>query len=230
MIGIGIGPGDPDLITLKGLRALQSAPVLAYPAPEKGESLARAIVAPHLDGHHIEICIRMPMLPLRFPAQEVYDWAAKKIGRYLTKGCNVVCLCEGDPFVYGSFSYLFERMTQNYEVQVIPGVSSITACAAALGFPLATRYDTLGVLPATLDESSLRARLNALDAAAIIKVGRHLGKVRHLLTALGVIDNAYYIEYATMAAERALPLSQTENIHAPYFSMVLVHKRGSAWC
>ena len=90
--------------------------------------------------------------------------------------------------------------------------------------------DTLGVLPATLDEPSLRARLNTLDAAAIIKVGRHLGKIRHLLTALGIIDDAYYIEYATMVAQRTLPLSQTENIHAPYFSMVLVHKRGSVWC
>ena len=185
---------------------------------------------PHLDGHHTEICIRIPMLPSRFPAREIYDWAAKEIGRYLTEGHNVACLCEGDPFVYGSFSYLFERMTHDHEVQIIPGVSSITACAAALGLPLATRNDTLGILPATLDESSLRVRLNALDAAAIIKVGRHLNKVRHLLAALGIIDNAYYIEYATMVAERALPLSQTENIHAPYFSMVLVHKRGSVWC
>ena len=81
LTGIGIGPGDPELITLKGLKAIQSAPVLAYPAPEHGESLARQIVAPHLDGHHIEICMRMPMVTARFPAREVYDWAAVEIAK-----------------------------------------------------------------------------------------------------------------------------------------------------
>ena len=230
LVGIGVGPGDPDLITVKGLAALRAAPVLAYPAPDTGESLARAIVAPHLEGtNRVEIAIRMPMVAARFPAQEVYDRAALEIGTHLDAGRDVACLCEGDPFFYGSFSFLFQRMVDRYPVRVIPGVSSLTACAAAVGAPLATRGDVLAVVPATLDEAALRARLAAVDAAAIIKVGRHLAKVRAVIDSLGLSAGAHYVEHATMESERSMPLSDVTNFQAPYFSMVLVHRRGFAW-
>ena len=230
LIGIGVGPGDPDLITVKGLAALRAAPVLAYPAPETGESLARAIVAPHLeDMTKIEIAIRMPIVAARFPAQEVYDRAAVQIGEHLDAGRDVACICEGDPFFYGSFSFLFQRMAGRYPARVIPGVSSLTACAAVLGVPLATRNDVLAVVPATLAEADLRARLSEVDAAAIIKVGRHLEKVRAVLDSLGLAAGARYVEHATMASERSVPLSEAAGARAPYFSMVLVHRRGTAW-
>ena len=230
LVGIGVGPGDPDLITLKGLRALRAAPVLAYPAPETGESLARAIAAPHLEGaSKIEIPIRMPMVVARFPAREVYDRAARAIGGHLDAGRDVACLCEGDPFFYGSFSFLFQRMVERYPVRVIPGVSSLTACAAAAGAPLATRSDVLAVVPASLGEAELRARIEAADAAAVIKVGRHLAKVRAVLDSLGLLAGAHYIERATMESERRLPLAEVTDARGPYFSMVLVHRRGFAW-
>ena len=230
LIGIGVGPGDPDLITVKGLAALRAAPVLAYPAPETGESLARAIVAPHLEGTvKTEFAIRMPMVAARFPAQEVYDRAAQAIGGHLDAGRDVACLCEGDPFFYGSFSFLFQRMVERYPVRVIPGVSSLTACAASVGAPLATRNDVLAVVPATLDAAELRARLAAVDAAAVIKIGRHLAKVRAVLDSLGLTAGAHYVEHATMESERRLPLAEVAGAQAPYFSMVLVHRRGFAW-
>ena len=230
LIGIGVGPGDPDLITVKGLAALRAAPVLAYPAPEAGESFARTIVAPHLDGAaRIEIPIRMPMVAARFPAQEVYDRASRTIGGHLDAGRDVACLCEGDPFFYGSFSFLFQRMIERYAVRVIPGVSSLTACAASAGAPLATRNDVLAVVPATLDEAALRARIEAVDAAAVIKVGRHLAKVRTVLDSLGLTAGAHYVEHATMQSERRLPLAEVAGAQAPYFSMILVHRRGFAW-
>ena len=230
LVGIGVGPGDPDLITVKGLAALKAAPVLAYPAPETGESLARAIVAPHLEGMtKTEIAIRMPIVAARFPAQEVYDRAAREISAHLDAGHDVACLCEGDPFFYGSFSFLFQRMVGRYPARVIPGVSSLTACAASAGAPLATRNDVLAVVPATLGEDELRARLADVEAAAIIKVGRHLEKVRTVLDSLGLSGKAHYVEHATMESERILPLSQAGGARAPYFSMVLVHRRGSAW-
>ena len=230
LVGIGVGPGDPDLITVKGLAALRAAPVIAYPAPETGESLARAIVAPHLDGtERVEIAIRMPMVAARFPAQEVYDRAARAIGVHLDAGRDVACLCEGDPFFYGSFSFLFQRMVERYPVRVIPGVSSLTACAAAVGAPLATRGDVLAVVPATLEEPELRDRLAAVDAAAIIKVGRHLAKVRAVVDSLGLSAGARYVEHATMESECSMPLSDATQAEAPYFSMVLVHRRGFAW-
>jgi precorrin-2/cobalt-factor-2 C20-methyltransferase len=229
LYGLGIGPGDPELITLKALRILRASPVLAYPAADDQDSLARAIVAEHLPEGQIEIPIRMPMRVERFPAQEVYDWAAEAIGEHLAAGRDVACLCEGDPFFYGSFSFLFERMVKTCRVQVVPGVSSLTGCAAVSGAPLATRDDVLTVIPATLDEAAIIERLNTTDAAAIIKVGRHLDKVRRALDACGLTDKATYVERATMANQRTIPLLEVDAGAAPYFSMILVHRRGAAF-
>ena len=231
LYGIGIGPGDPELLTLKAFRVLQEVPVIAYPAPETGESLARKIVAPHLDAlpQRIEIAIRMPMLASRFPAQEVYDWAKAEISGHLAAGRDVAVLCEGDPFFYGSFMYLFARMAEAGNVRVIPGVSSLTACAARLGAPLAARNDVLSVIPAPLPESVLADRLAVVEAAAIIKVGRHFEKVRKVLSSLGLEERSRYVEHATMEDERILPLDAVADGVAPYFSMILVHKRGEAW-
>ena len=229
LYGLGVGPGDPELITLKALRLLRSAPVIAYPAPEHGDSLARAIVAGHLPGGQTEIAIRMPMLVERFPAQEIYDRAAIEIGAHLEAGRDVAVLCEGDPFFYGSFMYLFGRMAERFPVEVVPGVSSLTACSAALGAPLVARNDVLTVLPAPLPAELLRARLALTDAAAIMKLGRHFPKVRAVLDELDLTRRARYIERATLNNQRILPLDQVETDAVPYFSMILVHRRGEAW-
>ncbi len=230
LYGVGIGPGDPDLITLKGLRCIRRVPVIAYPAPPEGDSLARAIVAPHLPGGQTEIVIRMPMVAARFPAREVYDHAAREIGGELEAGRDVAVLCEGDPFFYGSFMYLFGRMAERYPVEVIPGVCSLTACAAVLGAPLVARDDVLTVVPATLEAGELRRRLaEGGEAAAIVKVGRNLAKVRGVLADLGLADDARYVEHATMASQNILPLAAVADGAAPYFSMILVHRRGEAW-
>jgi precorrin-2/cobalt-factor-2 C20-methyltransferase len=229
LYGLGIGPGDPDLITLKALKLLRAAPVLAYPAPERGESLARAIVAQHLPGTQTEVAIRMPIVAERFPARAVYDSAATELGAHLRAGRDVAVLCEGDPFFYGSFMYLFGRMAERFPVEVVPGVSSLTACAAVLGAPLAARNDVLVVLPATLDAGELRSRLADVEAAAVIKIGRHFAKVRDVLLGLGSAERARYVEHATMASQRILALDQVDASSVPYFSMILVHKRGEAW-
>ena len=230
LYGLGIGPGDPELITVKALRLLQACPVLAYPAPETGESLARRIVAPHLNGHAPEeFAIRMPMVAARFPAQEVYDKAGEVLAGHLEAGRDVAVLCEGDPFFYGSFMYLFGRMADRFSVEVVPGVSSLTACAAVLDAPLAARNDVLTVVPAPLDDATVKARLEACEAAAIIKVGRHFARIRGLLVELGLEDQARYVEHATMPDQKVLPLDQVGADQAPYFSMILLHKRGTAW-
>ena len=229
LYGLGVGPGDPELITLKALRILERASVLAYPAPEEGESLVRGIVAGYLDGHHEEICIRMPMVAARFPAREVYDRAAVELGRHLDAGRDVAMLCEGDPFFYGSFMYMFGRMAARHTVEVVPGVSSLMACAATLGAPLAARNDMLSVLPATLSDEALEQRIRAADAVAVIKVGRHLPRVRAVIEGMGLTANARYVEHATMASEKILPLGDVPEDAAPYFSMILLHARGDAW-
>ncbi len=229
LYGLGIGPGDPDLITVKALRILQGAPVIAYPAPEQGESLARGIVAPHLSGGKTEVVMRMPLVEARFPAQAVYERAAEELGAHLEAGRDVAVLCEGDPFFYGSFMYLFGRMAERFTVEVVPGVSSLTACAAVLGAPLAARNDVLTVVPAPLAEAVLKDRLAETEAAAIIKIGRHFAKVRRVLDELGLSKRARYVEHATMESQKILPLDAVGEDGVPYFSMILVHRRGAAW-
>ncbi len=227
--GLGVGPGDPELITLRALRLLRAAPVVAYPAPESGASLAREIAAPHLPGGQVEIAIRMTLAAGQFPAAEVYDRAADEIGGHLAAGRDVAVLCEGDPFFYGSFMYLFGRLAERHRVEVVPGVSSLTAAAAVLAAPLAARNDRLTVVPAPLDEAALAAAIEAADAVAVIKLGRHFAKVHTVLRRLGLADRARYVEHATMASERIATLSEVDPARVPYFSMVLAHKRGEAW-
>jgi precorrin-2/cobalt-factor-2 C20-methyltransferase len=227
--GLGVGPGDPELVTVKALRLLRAAPVVAYPAPEGGQSFARAIVARWLSPAQREIVIGIPMESARFPAQAVYDRAAEEIAIHLAADRDVAVLCQGDPFFYGSFMYLFGRLAERFVVEVVPGVSSLTACAAAARWPLAARADTLMVLPASLAEAALADRLAGADAAAIIKLGRHFAKVRGLLERLGVAKDAFYIERASLENERVLPLAAVDAATVPYFSMILLHRRGAAW-
>ena len=229
VLGLGVGPGDPELITVKALRLLREAAVVAYPAPENGASFARAIVARWLSPAQREIVIRIPIESARFPAQAVYDEAARRIAAELEGGSSVAVLCQGDPFFHGSFMYLFARLAERFPVEVVPGVSSLTACAAAARWPLAAREDVLIALPAALGEQQLKCRLAEVEAAAIIKLGRHFAKVRSVLEALGLAANARYVERASLASERVLPLDAVDAASVPYFSMILVHRRGAAW-
>ncbi len=227
--GLGVGPGDPELVTLKAHRILSEVPVIAWPAPEKGESLARSIVAGYLTGSQTEIAIRMPLDINRFPVEEVYRQAADEIGRHLDDGRDVAAICEGDPFFYGSFMYLFGRIARKHRVEVVPGVSSLMACPAAAGMPLAARDDVLLVCPGVLDEDEMTRRLAGVEAAAIIKVGRHLAKIRRVLDSLDLLDRACYVEHATMGNQVVMPLQNVGYSAGPYFSMILVHRRGEAW-
>lgn len=227
--GIGVGPGDPELLTLKALRLVRAAPVIAYPAPEQGESFARAIAAPHLPGGQAEIAIRMPLGDGAFPKAEIYDGAADAIAAHAAAGRDVAVLCEGDPFFYGSFMYLFARLSGRCAVQIVPGVSSLMACADAAGAPLAARNDVLTVIPAPLPEGELKRRLGEAEAAAVVKLGRHLGKLRRVLGELGLVERTRYVERASLPNQRVLALAEVAEDAAPYFSMLLVHKRGEAW-
>jgi precorrin-2/cobalt-factor-2 C20-methyltransferase len=223
--GLGVGPGDPELLTLKALCILRAAPVIAYPAPDVGDSFARAVVAPHLPGGQEEIAIRMPLGDGQFPKAEIYERAADTILRHVGAGRDVAVLCEGDPFFYGSFLYLYERLVDRCAVEVIPGVSSLMACAGVAGRPLVRRNETLTVLPAPLPDDALRPHLLSADAVAIVKVGRHLGRIRRLLAACARLDDACLVERATLANQRLAALRDLRDEAAPYFSMVLVPSR-----
>jgi precorrin-2/cobalt-factor-2 C20-methyltransferase len=226
LYGIGVGPGDPELMTLKAIRILRAVPVIAYPAPDPGESAARAIAAEFIPAGRTEIAIRVPMRPGKMPV-EIYDRAADEISGHLQAGRDVGVLCEGDPFFYGSFMYLHDRLVPRFPCTIVPGVTSLTACAAASGRPLVRRDDVLSVLPATLPDAELQRRLGESDAAAILKVGRHLPRLREMLARNGLSEHAIYVGHATRPDERVAPLPELGDDEAPYFSMILISKAAS---
>ena len=225
LYGLGLGPGDPELVTLKALRLLRAAPVIAYPAPDTGDSFARSIVAEFLSPTQRELRIIFPMRPGP-PPHAIYDAAAAMIATELDRGEDVAFLCQGDPFFYGTFASVFTRLVPRYRVEIVPGVSSLTACAAAAGVPLAQRDETVAVIPATLDEDALTKRLAAAETAAVIKLGRHAGKLRRVLDRLGRLDGAISVERATQARQRVARFADIDPDTVPYFAMALVPRRG----
>ena len=148
--------------------------------------------------------------------------------RALDRGDDVICLCEGDPFFYGSFMYLYARLATDYQVVVVPGVTSITACAARAGMPLAARNERLTVLPGPLPAEELRARIEGAESVVIMKVGRHLPKIRAVIEQLGLTGQASYIERASLPDELVCPLAEAPE-KAPYFSMIILTKGADPW-
>ena len=193
LYGVGLGPGDPELMTLRAHRLISNAKVVAYPTLAGAASFARSIAADVIPRGAFEIVMDVPMSVERAPAQAAYDKGAAEIASALEAGDDVICLCEGDPFFYGSFMYLFARLSDKYDVEVVPGVTSITTCAARAGMPLAARNERLTVLPGPLPEAELRARIEGAESVAIMKVGRHLAKIKGVIDALNLTERAIYV-------------------------------------
>ncbi len=221
LYGVGVGTGNPELITLKALRILQSVAVIAYPASEEGNSFARSIVAEFLQGNQIEVPIVLPF-KLEKSAQPFYDKAAEELAAHLDNGKDVAVLCEGDPFFYGSFMYVFNRLSPKYATEIIPGISSVMASAATIGVPLTYRNDVFIVLSGILSGEVLREKLQVADAAVIIKLGRNFSKVKQVLGELGLVERAKYIENATMENQRILSVDEVEAETVPYFSLIVI--------
>ena len=230
LIGVGVGPGDPDLVTLKAMRALGAASVVAFFAKAGQPSHARAIAAPHLQGGIAELPLHYPVtteLPscsaaYRDALAAFYDNAAASIEAHLKDGCAVVVLCEGDPLFYGSYMHLHARLAGRYPAEIVAGVSGMSGCWSAAALPIAQGDDVFTVLPATLPEAELARRLADADAAVVMKVGRHLSKLRRALACSGRLDRALYVERGTMADAKMLPLAAKPDDEAPYFAVVLV--------
>lgn len=231
--GVGVGPGDPELITVKALRLVRAAPVVAFFAAVGRPSNARRAVAEHLDRGQVEVLLTYPVTTEALaPGQsyelllaDFYDESATRLAKELDAGNDVVVLCEGDPLFYGSYMYLHNRLAGRYPAEVVPGVPSIAAGSATLAAPLVCRDDVLSVLSGVLPVDELEARLRATDAAVVLKLGRNLAKVREAVTRAGLLERAHYVERATMAEQRVLPLAEVDPAAAPYFSMVVIPSR-----
>jgi len=229
LFGVGVGPGDPELMTIKARRVIEGADVIAYPGAEHGRSVARRIAGPYLRPDQIEVPLRYPVTtgetdhPGGYEAalSEFYDDCAAELAVHLDAGRDVAVLCEGDPFLYGSYMYLHERLGERYGSEVIPGVASFSAAAAAAGAPLVRRDDVLTILPGTLPGEVLAARLQATDAAVVMKLGRTFPKVRTAVESAGMLQRGIYVERASSEEERVAPLAGVAD-KVPYMSLVLV--------
>jgi precorrin-2/cobalt-factor-2 C20-methyltransferase len=230
LIGVGVGPGDPELLTLKAMRALGEADVVAHFAKAGNPSHSRAIVAEHLRGGVGELPLLYPVTTeqpkecdaYRDAIRDFYDGAAEKIAALLDAGKTVAVICEGDPLFYGSYMHMHTRLAARFPTEIVAGVTGMSGCWSAAGMPIAQGDDVFTVLPATLPEADLARRLAEADAAVVMKVGRHLPKLRRALATSGRLPRAIYVERGTMAEEKMIPLSAKSDDEAPYFAVVLV--------
>ncbi len=234
LYGVGIGPGDPELLTVKATRIIAAAPVVAFFAKAGRRGNARGIVDCWLKPSHVELPLYYPMTdeshfddpPYREALSRFYKESTVAIAAHLEAGRDVALLAEGDPMLYGSFMHLYVRLRDSFDVTVVPGVSSICGAWAAAGAAMTWGDDALVVLPATLPPDELTRRLALADAAVIMKIGRNFARAREALVATGMAERAIYVERATMAGERVTPLSEKEGDTAPYFSLILAPGRG----
>lgn len=227
LYGVGVGPGDPELLTVKAARILREVPVIAYPAPLEGPGMAREIIADALPGGQRQIVLRFSFTPGE-DSGPVYDQGAERIAAYLNQRQDVAFLCEGDPLLYGSFIGVLERLGRRFPVQIVPGVTSLSACAAKVQKPLTTGDEVLTVVPSTRGEAAVAAALDAADSVAVMKVGGRWPMLHDLLARRNLLESAWLIERAGMDGERVRPAWQVEaGEEAPYFSLLLVRKPGA---
>ena len=232
LFGVGVGPGDPELMTVKAREAIAAADVVSYPNAQHGRSVARRIAACCMREDHIELPLAFPVTtemtdhPGGYEAalEEFYDDAADAIAAHLDAGRDVAVLCEGDPFFYGSYMYLHERLQNRYATTVIPGVTGFSAAAASAGTPLVKRDDVFMALPGTLSAQELAMRVRSADAAVVMKLGRTFAKVRDAVEAAGAGERGVYVERASSEQERIAPLRDVEG-EVPYMSLVLLPTR-----
>lgn len=230
LYGVGVGPGDPELMSLKAARILKSAPVVAYFAKKGAAGNAFRAVDGYLDPAARLMRLDYPFtteLPETDPRYRealagFYDEAAASVAAELDAGRDVAVLCAGDPFFYGSYAHLHERLADRYPCEVIPGITAMSGCWTRAAMPMIFGDEMLAVLSGTMDAERLAERLAASDAAVIMKVGRNLAKIRAALARTGLLDRAVYVERGTMPEERILRLADKEDDEAAYFGVVLV--------
>ncbi|GII96982.1 precorrin-2 C(20)-methyltransferase [Sinosporangium siamense] len=230
LYGVGLGPGDPELVTVKAARLIGEADVIAYHSARHGRSIARSVAEPYFRGDQIEEALIYPVTTettdhpggYQGAIDEFYAASAERLAAHLDAGRTVVVLSEGDPLFYGSYMHMHKRLAGRYATEVVPGVTSVSGAAAVVGRPLVERDETLTVLPGTLPAEVLAEKLAATDSAAVLKLGRTFERVKQAFTEAGRLDEAWYVERATTGGQRVAPLKEVDPATVPYFSLALL--------
>lgn len=228
--GIGLGPGDPELVTVKAARLIAAADVVAFHSARHGRSISRGIAEPYLRPGQIEEHLVYPVTTettdhpggYQGAIDEFYEQAAARLAVHLAAGRSVALLAAGDPLFYSSYMHMHRRLADRFEAEIVPGITSVSAASAALGTPLVEGEQVLTVLPGTLPVDELTRRLRDTEAAAIMKLGRTYPGVRQALADSGRLADAYYVERASSTRERVLPAADVDDADVPYFAITLV--------
>ncbi|HEY1736371.1 MAG TPA: precorrin-2 C(20)-methyltransferase [Methylovirgula sp.] len=234
LIGVGVGPGDPELLTIKAVETIRAAPVIAFFAKKGKRGNAREIAERWIAKDRIEVPLYYPLtteVPFDDPhyiksLTVFYEDAAVLLAGHLEAGRDVALLAEGDPLFYSSFMHLYVRLRDRFATEIVPGIPGIAGCWSRAGVPIAWGDDVLTVLPGTLSEDDLVARLAKTHAAVIMKIGHNLPKVRAAIVRADLLSRAIYVERGTMMGEAIIPLAKRGDEPAPYFSMVLIPGNG----
>lgn len=229
LFGVGVGPGDPELMTVKARRVIASSPVIAYFAARRSRGNSFAVIDSLIEEHHQLLRLTYPVTteavePTTYEQRmaEFYDESAATIADHLESGRDVGVVCEGDPFFYGSYMYIHQRLADRFPTEVVPGITSVSAASAAAGRPLVSKNETLTILSGVLPPDQLKEAMSGVDAAVVMKVGRNLSAVRDAAQACGLAEGAVYVERASCQEQRVMPLLETGDVDAPYFSLVLI--------
>src|SRR5690606_38493979 len=218
LYGVGLGPGDPELVTVKAARVIGEADVVAYHSARHGRSIARSIAEPYLRPGQLEEHLVYPVTtettahPGGYAGamEAVYTEAADRIAAHLEAGRDVALLAEGDPLFYSSYMHMHTRLTERFDAVIVPGVTSVSAASAATGTPLVQGDEVLSILPGTLPADELTRRLADTDAAVVLKLGRSYPTVRQALSDAGRLDEAFYVERASTPAQRVAPAGEVD--------------------
>ncbi|OBF11755.1 precorrin-2 C(20)-methyltransferase [Mycobacterium sp. ACS4331] len=232
--GVGLGPGDPELVTVKAARVIGAADVVAYHSARHGRSIARGIAEPYLREGQIEEHLVYPVTteatahPGGYAGamEDFYRESAERIAAHLDAGRDVALLAEGDPLFYSSYMHMHTRLTERFNAVIVPGVTSVSAASAAIATPLVQGDEVLSILPGTLPEAELTRRLRDADAAVVLKLGRSYPAVREALSKAGRLDDAFYVERASTEKQRVLPAGDVDAEKVPYFSLAMVPGSG----
>ncbi|MBC6416236.1 MAG: precorrin-2 C(20)-methyltransferase [Rhodospirillales bacterium] len=236
LYGLGVGPGDPELLTVKAMRLLQATPVVAFFAARSRPGVARNILAGLIPESTEQMRLEYPVtteIPVSDPHYgalmgDFYNESAERVAAVLDSRRDLALVCEGDPLFYGSYMHVHRRLEGRYPIEVVPGITGMSGCWSRAGLPMTYGDDVLTVVPGTLPKEELAARIANCDALVVMKLGRNLQKVRRALDEAGLLERALYVESGTCEAEIRRPLRAMEETKAPYFSMILVPGQGRA--